>query len=390
MKLLLVALSAVCGAARVTAQQPDIGPAPGMLVDVGGRKLHLLCSGQGSPTVVLEAGASSFAIDWTLVQQQVARAHRVCAYDRAGMGWSDTSTPATRRSVSADLHDLLRAAGERPPYVLVGASLGGLYVRSYVADYPDDVVGLVLVDPSSEDRLFTMVDGQAVLIGSLTAEQMRATVPTQAVRVPRRAPQTGAPFDKLPPALYDLRVKLDTRLIASIPDTVTPLMISTSREDERALLARLLAQRSSTPHPLGDRPLVVLSRGVDSDPEPRATHAALAKLSTNSRHTVVPGSGHEIHLFEPSAVVQAIEDVAKKSGIGNRESTNPSKGSRPPRDFPRVPIPNSRFPIPDGYAPSFALKNATVRGQASWVALRFAPSFCSWPRRKPWPAPSYT
>jgi pimeloyl-ACP methyl ester carboxylesterase len=327
MKCLHVTLVALGVVARLTAQQPDIGPAPGTVVDVGGRKLHLLCRGEGSPTVVLEAGASAFAIDWTLVQQQVARTNRVCAYDRAGMGWSDPPTPGTPRSVSADLHELLRAAGERAPFVLVGASLGGLHVRSYAADYPDDVVGLVLVDPTSEDRLFTMIDGQAVLIGSLTADQMRATVPTQTIRVPRRPPQTGAPFDKLPAPLYELRVKLDTRLIASIPDSVTPLMIATSREEERVRLARLLAQRSSTPHPLGDRPLVVLSRGVDSDPEPRATHAALAKLSTNSRHTVVPGSGHEIHLFEPAAVVQAIADVVRSartkarlsSGIGNRE-----------------------------------------------------------------------
>lgn len=311
MKCLRVTLGAVCVVGRLSAQQPDIGPAPGTLVDVGGRKLHLFCSGHGSPTVVFEAGASSFAIDWTLVQQQVARRNRVCAYDRAGMGWSDPSTPETRRTVPADLQALLRAAGERAPYVLVGASLGGLHVRSYIADYPDDVVGLVLVDPASEDRLFTMIDGQAVLIGSLTPEQMRATVPTQTVRVPRRRPQTGAPFDKLPPSLYELRVKLDTRLIASQPDSVTPQMIATSREEERARLARLLAQRSSTAQPLGDRPTVVLTRGVDSDPEPRATHAALAQLSTNSRHTVVPGSGHEIHLFEPSAVVQAIGDVVQ-------------------------------------------------------------------------------
>jgi len=311
MKRIGLILCAGCVVTGLPAQQPDIGPAPGTLVDVGGRRLHLVCSGQGSPTVVLEAGASAFAIDWTLVQREVARTNRVCAYDRAGMGWSDPSTPETRRSAQADLHALLAAAGERPPYVLVGASLGGLLVRSYVADYPDDVVGLVLVDPASEDRLFTMVDGQAVLIGSLTPEQMRATLPTQTVRVPRRRPQTGPPFDKLPSSLYELRVKLDTRLIASQPDSVTPLMIATAREEERARLARLLAQRSSSPQPLGDRPMVVLTRGVDSDPEPRATHAALAKLSRNSRQTVVPGSGHEIHLFEPSAVVQAIVDVVR-------------------------------------------------------------------------------
>jgi hypothetical protein len=95
-------------------------------------------------------------------------------------------------------------------------------------------------------------------------------------------------------------------------------MVASSQEGERAFLAKLLATRSGGEHPLGDLPMVVLSRGVDSEPEPRATHARLAALSTNSRHTVVEGAGHEIHLFEPSAVVQAIGDVVEAVRSGGK------------------------------------------------------------------------
>lgn len=295
-------------AAVLHAQSPQLSPSPGTLVDIGGRRLHVLCSGSGSPTVVLEAGASSFAIDWTLVQREVARTARVCSYDRAGMGWSD---PLSGSSSTAedDLHKLLAAIPEHPPFVLVGASRGGLFVRAFQADHPAEVAGLVFVDPSTEDRLFTVLNGRDTLIASLTAEQLRSTLPTAPVAVPRRQPQTGAPFDRLPAELYRTRVMLDERLIASYPDTVTPDVVAAFSESERALLARLHGLRAATRHPLGSLPTVVLTRGVPKNDEREAAHRALAGLSTNSRHTVVAGAGHEIHLFEPMAVVQAIDDA---------------------------------------------------------------------------------
>ena len=308
-RALLLALS-ISSVMRAQAP-PPFSPAPGRLVDVGGRKLHLLCSGQGAPTVVLEAGASSFAIDWTLVQREVSRTNRTCSYDRAGFGWSDETKPETRASSAADLHKLMATAGEKAPFVLVGASRGGLLIRAYLLDYPQDVAGLVFVDPASEDRLFTMLNGQGMLIAELTAEQLRTTFPTRSVPIPRRKPQTGAPFDRLPPDLYAVRVRLDEQLIASFPDSVPPEVVGHSQETERAFLARLLASRSASPHPLGDRPTVVLSRGVEPNAERDSVHAALARLSSNSRHVVIAGSGHEIHLFEPSAVVQAIADVLR-------------------------------------------------------------------------------
>jgi pimeloyl-ACP methyl ester carboxylesterase len=309
MRFYLALLGVLALDGRLAAQQLDIGPAPGRLIDVGGRKLHLLCSGQGSPTVVLEAGASAFAIDWTLVQQEMARTNRICSYDRAGSGWSEASTAATRATVAHDLHTLLETAGEQPPYVLVGASRGGIFVRLYQAEYPEQVVGMVLVDPASETRLFTMYQGEGVLIGSLTAEQLRATISPGTIAVPRRPVQTGTPFDRLPPELYQMRLKLDARLIASFPDSVSYDARLAYAEGERAHLARLLALSAAQTHALGDLPLVVLTRGLDWSQGTEASHLALAKLSTNSRHTRVDGAGHEIHLFKPDAVIQAITDV---------------------------------------------------------------------------------
>jgi pimeloyl-ACP methyl ester carboxylesterase len=280
-------------------------------VDIGGRRLHIHCTGSGSPTVVIEAGASAFAIDWTLVQPDVARARRVCSYDRAGSGWSDArpdvETPAR---VVADLHALLGAAGERGPYVLVGHSAGGLYVRLYQLEYPGDVLGLVLVDPATEDRLFTFFQGRAVAISSLTAEQLATVQPASGdVPVPSRSPQTGAPFDRLPSDLYQRRVELDRRLIASLPPTVPAAVVRESGEGQRAALARLLESRTRGDSPMRSVPVVVLTRGLEQTPGIAENHAALAAVSGNSRHSVVPATLHEIHLSAPLAVVQAIEDV---------------------------------------------------------------------------------
>jgi pimeloyl-ACP methyl ester carboxylesterase len=319
MKSMLGLFASLCVVSGLAGQQPpDIGPPPGRLVDIGGRTMHLLCSGSGSPTVVLEAGASAFAIDWTLVQREVARTTRVCSYDRIGFGWSDPATPGSPGTVSKDLQALLQKAGEKPPYVLVGASLGGLHVRTYTADYPEQVAGMVLVDPAAETRLFAMYQGEAVTIASLSASQLRSTIPPGWVRLPPRSPQTGAPFDRLPPDLYATRIKLDQRLIASFPDSVSYEMRLASVERDRARLARLLALSQTVQHPLGARPLVVLTRGIEWNQGLHDTHAGLARLSTNARHTRVDGAGHEIHLFVPAAVITAIADVVAAARVNGK------------------------------------------------------------------------
>ena len=309
--LITLTLALLVGWARpVLTQESAAGPPLGRLVDVGGRSLHLHCTGSAAPTVVIEAGASSFAIDFTLVQPEVAKATRVCSYDRAGSGWSDARPDVeTPIKVVRDLRALLDAAGELGPFVMVGASRGGLYVRVFQAEFPGEVAGLVLVDPATEDRLFTMYQGKAVPIASLTAEQYRSLQPQGIVPIPTREPQTGAPFDRLPPDLYARRIGLDRRMIAGMPATVPPEVVAEFSAGDHAMLSRLNTARTSTPNLLGDMPVVVLTRGLDDSPDRQAAHAAIVGLSRNSRHTVVPGSHHEIHLSHPEAVITAVLDV---------------------------------------------------------------------------------
>jgi pimeloyl-ACP methyl ester carboxylesterase len=130
-------------------------PPSGQMVDLGGYKLHLYCQGAGSPTVVMESGLGDFSLIWALVQPEVAQSTRICAYDRAGFGWSESSPrPRTAENIVEELHALLQQADIASPYVLVGHSMGGVYVRLYAHKYPDEVTGMVLVDSSHEEQDF--------------------------------------------------------------------------------------------------------------------------------------------------------------------------------------------------------------------------------------------
>src|SRR5580692_791159 len=130
-------------------------PAPGRLVSVGGHKLHLLCKGSASPTVVIEQGAGELSSFWWPVQDRIADFARVCTYDRAGYGWSDPArAPRTVEDRARELHALLSNAGVQAPYIFVAHSYGGLIVRDYLRHYPGEVAGLVLVDTPDESSIF--------------------------------------------------------------------------------------------------------------------------------------------------------------------------------------------------------------------------------------------
>jgi pimeloyl-ACP methyl ester carboxylesterase len=129
-------------------------PPFGQLVEVDGYTMHIHCVGEGSPTVILESGAGGFSVQNVAQQEAFRHDTRVCVYDRAGMGWSDPRPERrTAWQIVHELHTLLINANVEPPYVMVGPSNGGLYVRSYAAEYPDEVVGLVLLDPTNERSL---------------------------------------------------------------------------------------------------------------------------------------------------------------------------------------------------------------------------------------------
>ena len=312
MRRMLSSLAVFASLVAPTTTQNEVGSPLGRLVDIGGRRLHLHCTGSGSPTVVVEAGASSFAIDFSLVQPDVSRTTRVCSYDRAGSGWSDARPDVeTPIRVIRDLRTLLDTAGEKGPFVLVGASRGGVFVRLFQAEYPTDVAGMVLIDPTAEDRLYVNFQGAVAALTSLTPEQHRSTQPSASavIPIPTRQPQTGAPFDRLPPPLYATRVALDRKLIASMPSTVSGQIVAQSGTGDYSMLSRLSAARKATPTLLGDLPVIVLSRGLKASPEQHAAHAEISRMSRNARHLVVADSHHEIHLSHPDVVVAAIRDV---------------------------------------------------------------------------------
>jgi pimeloyl-ACP methyl ester carboxylesterase len=125
----------------------------GRLLDVGGRKMHIDCMGEGRPTVILDSGLGDSRHSWRKVQPQIAKFTRVCSYERAGLGYSDPSSePRTSKVIAEELHALLQAASVSPPYVIVGHSMGGYDVRVYTSLFRNEIVGMVLVDASHPDQ----------------------------------------------------------------------------------------------------------------------------------------------------------------------------------------------------------------------------------------------
>jgi pimeloyl-ACP methyl ester carboxylesterase len=152
----LIVVTAIMGATYqrlATRKELAATPPPGHLVDIGGYRLHLWCTGEGSPAVILDTGLAGSTPGWGFVQPDVARFTRVCSYDRAGMGYSDPGpSPRTARRIASELAELLVRGGIGAPVVLVGASIAGFNVRVFASDHPDRAAGLVLVDASHEDQ----------------------------------------------------------------------------------------------------------------------------------------------------------------------------------------------------------------------------------------------
>lgn len=278
-------------------------PAPGHLVDVGGRRMHILCRGNApGPTVVIEQGAASPSIVWRPVQDAIAKFARVCTYDRAGYQWSDPADSG--RSIEdrvADLHAVLRAAAVPSPYILVGHSLGGLIVRRFARAYPDLVAGVVLVDSPDEPVVFR--------------DSLRPFY-AQGIRM-RQVLGVVARFGLL--RLLGRHVPM-----LMLPDgaegyalCVRPTHAAAAADDMRALLnAPDAVRQSEPPGSLGDRPLVVLAHGIPFPPMAAAMEEGwseglrrLSNLSTDSELITAEKSGHLIYLDQPELVVESVRRV---------------------------------------------------------------------------------
>ena len=304
----LVSTTLLAGAvakARLKAAHPPIG----QMVDVGGYRMHITCQGSGNPTVILEAGAGSFDLHWTRVQPEVAKTARVCAYDRAGYGWSDRSPkPRTAGVMAEELATLLTRANIAGPYVLVGHSLGGPIIRQFAAAHPQEVVGMVLVDSAHEAQ----VEHFPEPIRNAQASMSRP------MRLMKLA--AGAGILALRPSILAVPLPGDAAvtaqaLMASGSNHITTLLDETDAA----------AQGDTPPVPtLGDIPLVVIRHGRSDVPTRGAvTHEVveeyeatwvrlqteLAALSPQAKLLVAEQSGHDIHLEQPELVIDAINEV---------------------------------------------------------------------------------
>jgi len=327
--LLSVAFHAVPAWAESKSSQPPFPP-PGRLIDIGGWRLHLNCTGESrapQPTVILESGVGDFSVEWSLVQPGVARFARVCSYDRAGDGWSDLGPhPRTMHQIVYELHTLLGKAGIKPPLVLVGHSYGGWLIRLYASTYPADVAGMVLVETGADNPRRMSPDGKLVRSSDLA---MRRAIPPVQVSDPLRVSDIPSdalskmtagiqeaakhanepPRDKLPPDARQMRTWALGQ-VGHVAAAVNPF--------ENEELAGLRAERTKIRYQLGDMPLIVLTRGMPEEDGPdakgleeehRRDHKAIAGMSSNGKLVIAARSGHHIQLDEPELVINAIREV---------------------------------------------------------------------------------
>jgi pimeloyl-ACP methyl ester carboxylesterase len=299
----VLALASIGGGYQTLGAAADAKayPMPGQLIDVGGHRLHLRCTGAGAPTVVLEPGAGEMSSNLGWIAPAVARDTRVCVYDRAGRGWSEpASTAQDGAQIATDLHTLLQRGHVPGPYVLAGHSFGGLYVLTFAARYPDEVAGMVLVDstaPASAANPGTASPGHG---GSSNGLSRVSALVSTAARLGLGRLYARSDFGSLPPRSRD-----EVRASDATPSTLRSTI-------DEYLQANASTQEAASLRNFADKPLVVLTAGSGSDATHLADQNHLATLSTNSAHRVIDGATHEDLIAneeDAAATTQAILDV---------------------------------------------------------------------------------
>ena len=294
----LVAASVGATAENVVAHRTESTyPAPGKTYAVGDHRLHLYCQGTGGPTVVLFNGLGEFSASWARISDPVSASTRVCAYDRAGQGWSDdVASPQDGVTAARDLHGLLAAAGEHGPYVLVGHSIGGPYAMTYAASYPEQVAGMVLLDSSSPHQ-FTAVPAYPTQYAVM--RRGLAILPTLARVGLQLLIPSGSPLPDEDAAVVEAMGS-------------TPRAFRNGR-DEISMVPRVFEQAQALTT-LGSRPLAVVSASESlADEGWPAAQDRMAALSTDSLHTVATSS-HAGVVDDPdgaAASVRAITAVVR-------------------------------------------------------------------------------
>lgn len=294
-------------------------PPRGRLVDIGGRRIQIDCRGVGEPTVIFESGLGiDGAMGWAAVHDEAAAVTRACAYSRAGLLWSDDKPgPHDGRGVADDLQATLDAAGEKAPFVLVGQSLGGIYITLFAKRYAATVSGLVYVDPTPLNRL--------ARIEAATGKPA-ANVPT-IFRIGAALPWSG-----LTRALASVVQEKNPDIpeeVGKVIGAYTPTSLRAALSEWDAAVVTLSQAGASIE--FGARPVVVLTRGAAISPVEaaaaglseaekerleeliRSAHGELASWSFRGKHEIVEGPGHLIQFEKPDAVIAAVRRVVEET-----------------------------------------------------------------------------
>lgn len=293
-------------------------PAPGRMVKAAGSQMHLLCSGErrpGEPLVLLESGMGGWSFYWRMVQPGVAQFARVCSYDRLGFGWSEPIPPPRSASrIAAELHEALQNAGEPGPYLLVGHSLGGIFVRQFARLYPQEVCGMVLVDSAHEDQLERMPWARKEAQGISSTFTFLAIVHRLGI------------LRLLGKSLLSrfASVKTEEEKQLFLATLLSSHYFETSRDESLSVLQPLKPEERLAS--LGDKPLTVIQAGGQPETLPRGytperwqqqrrawdeIQQDLLKLSSNSRLVVAEKSVHAVQVEEPEVVIAAIEQMLR-------------------------------------------------------------------------------
>jgi pimeloyl-ACP methyl ester carboxylesterase len=336
LRILVAAVQLFC-ITDVVLAQPEPAPAisedqrmlpyaePGQLVDIGGRRINLQCMGTNGPTVVLMSGIFSWSLIWYKTQVVIAQKTRVCAFDRANYGFSDpTPRPQIISEVVDDLHKALMAGSIPGPYVLVGHSLGGLEARVYAQRWPQEVAGMVIVDTSPAGE--GLIDETQPDFDEVIGREKFAAFMLYCAHLESHGALEPSGSD-----FRDCSATLPSDTPAALRKIWPQFFTAYYFADKVSLMSSLYTHRydSADHHSLGAIPLVVLSAenswGTENANTPAiirfnqtylktwiAMHEALAHLSSRGIHRVIKGSGHQIQLDKPQAVIDAVDEVLRQ------------------------------------------------------------------------------
>lgn len=296
---------------RMVSDEIDIAP-PGRLIDVGGYQLHINCVGHGGPVVMLESGVGGFSLEWMHIQEALAEDAIVCAYDRAGYGWSDMGPlPRTAMRISDELHALMQNSGLPGPYILAGHSFGGLVAQYYARQYSDEVAALVLIDASHPEQFQRLSRNENnEYIGEMHIPERRH-------------------YMLLQPAMHH---GYPERYRAMAMDMLSSWKSALTQREELVNMG-FSGQQVLNAGSLPEMPLMVLTRGVRVWPETEYGDAMelgwmtlqyeLSRLSPRGQHMIAEQAGHLIHLEEPALVIDVLRDVINQ--VGDDQATMPGR-----------------------------------------------------------------